>query len=113
MVSCKRDKQMFPGSSIVRVGTAKWKPRHTQILEGLLKQVRSFLLQRSDLPFEQLRHEFENNDVNTRVGGEYVHLLYGPDPLFVCNGQLQADIKGLLFKPRTRISKEGNLVVNF
>ena len=111
MVPCKRDEQMFPGSRIVRVGTQTWKKRHTLILEQLLEEVRSFLSQRSDMSFEQLRHEFENNDVKTRVGGEYVHLLYGPDPLFVSNGQLQADIKGLVFKPRTR-TKEGNFVVN-
>ena len=112
MVACKADKLMFPGSSVVRVGTPKWKKRHTRILNELLDQVTSFLSGRSELPFDELRHEFENNDVKTRVGGEYVHLLYGPDPLFVSNGQLQADIKGLVFKPRTRISKEGNLVVN-
>ena len=101
MVSCKRDRMMFPGCRIVRVGTPKWKARHTQILEELLDEIRSSLGARSD--------EF---DVRTRVGRDYVHLLYGPEPLFVSNGQLQADIKGLVFKPRTRISKEGNLVVN-
>ena len=84
----------------------------TRILDDLLGQVRSFLFERSDLPFEQLRHEFEINDVNTRVGCDYVHLPYGPEPLFVSNGQLQADIKGLVFKPRTHISKEGNLVLD-
>ena len=112
MVSCKRDKLMFPGCRIVRVGTPKWKPRHTDILEDLVDKLRSFLDARSDMPFEQLRHEFEINDVRTRVCRDYVHLLYGPDPLFVSNGQLQADIKGLVFKPRIRISKEGNLVVD-
>ena len=112
MVSCKRDKLMFPGCRIVRVGTPKWKPRHTDILEDLVDKLRSFLDARSDMPFEQLRHEFEINDVNIRVGGDYVHLLYGPDPLFVSNGQLQADIKGLVFQPRIRISKQGNLVVD-
>ena len=112
MVSCTRDKLMFPGCRIVRVGTPKWKPRHTDILEELLDEIRSFLDARSDMPFEQLRHEFEINDVRIRVGRDYVHLLYGPDPLFVSNGQLQADIKGLVFKPRIRISKEGNLVVD-
>ena len=112
MVSCKRDKLMFPGCRIVRVGTPKWKPRHTDILEELLDEIRSFLSPRSDMPFEQLRHEFQINDVRTRVGRDYVHLLYGPEPLFVSNGQLQADIKGLVFKPRIRISKKGNLVVD-
>ena len=112
MVSCKRDEQMFPGSRIVRVGSPKWKPRHTGILEELLDELRSFLNTRSDIPFEQLQHELEINDVRTRVGRDYVHLLYGPEPLFVSNGQLQADIKGLVFKPRARIFKEGNVDVN-
>ena len=112
MVTCKRDKLMFPGCRIVRVGTPKWKPRHTHILEELLDELRSFLNTRSDMPFEQLQHELEINDVRTRVGGQYVHLLYGPDPVFVSNGQLQADIKGLVFKPVARVSKEGNLVVD-
>ena len=77
-----------------------------------MDKIRSFLDARSDMPFEQLRHELEINDVRTRVGRDYVHLLYGSEPLFVSNGQLQADIKGLVFKPRARISKQGNLVVN-
>ena len=112
MVACNRDKMMFPGSRIVRVGTPKWKPRHTAILEELLDELRSFLSTRSDMPFEQLQHELEINDVRTRAGGEYVHILYGPEPVFVSSGQLQADIKGLVFKPRARISKERSLVVD-
>ena len=72
--------------------------------------VRSFLSERSDMPFEQLRNEFESNDVKARAGGEYVHLLYGPEPLFVSNGELQMDVKGLLFKPRERMS-DGKLIV--
>ena len=103
---------MFPGCRIVRVGTLKWKPRHTDILEELLDKVRSFLSTRSEMPFEQLRHEFENDDVRMLVRDKYAHILYGPDPLFVEGGELQADIKGLVFKPRTRISKGGDLVVN-
>ena len=110
-MACNRDK-MFPGSNIVRVGTPKWKRRHTRILEELLDKVRSFLGARSDMPFEKLRREFECNDERIEVGRDYVHLLFGPEPLFVSNGQLQADIKGLVFKPRARISNEGNLVVD-
>ena len=112
MVSCKRDKLMFPGCRIVRVGTPKWKPRHTDILEELLDEIRSFLSTRSDMPFEQLRREFECNDERIKVGSDFVHLLFGPDPLFISNGQLKADIKGLVFKARAHITKEGNLVLD-
>ena len=82
------------------------------ILEDLVDKIRSFLAARSDMTFEQLQHEFEINDVKTRVGGDNVHLLYGPEPFFVSNDQLQTDIKGLVFKPRTHIPKRGDLVVN-
>ena len=103
---------MFPGCNIVRVGTTKWKERHTLILEQLLDKVRRFLSERSDMPFEQLRLEFENDDMRLLVGNKYAHILYGPDPLFVTNGELKTDIKGLIFKPCARISKEGTLTVN-
>ena len=103
---------MFPGSNIVRVGSPEWKPRHTDILEELLDKVRSFLRTRLEMPFEQLRHEFESADMRMLVGQKYAYILYGPAPLFISNGQLQTDIKGLVFKARTHITKEGNLVLD-
>lgn len=76
---------MFPGCRLVRVRTPKWRPLHTRILEELWDNIRSYLVARSDMQFEQSRHEFEINDANIRVGGDDVHVLYGPDPLFVSN----------------------------
>ena len=111
MVSCKGGHLMFPGCSIVRVGTKKWKKRHTRILEDLLEMVRSFLSERSDMPFEQLRFDFENDDMRVLVGNKYAHVLYGPDPTFVSNRELKTDIKGLLFKPCARVTEDARLSV--
>ena len=73
--------------------------------------VRSFLSERSDMPFEQLRLDFENVDMRVLVGNKYAHILYGPDPMFVSNGELKTDIKGLLFKPCARMTEDGKLIV--
>ena len=111
-MSCKRDNTMFPGCCVVRVGTVRLTKQHDTILEALLDEVRSFLSTRSELPFDQLRREFERHDVRVPDGDQYVYILFGPEPMFLRSGQLQTDEKGLVFKPRSRISKKGNLVVN-
>ena len=112
-MSCKRDKNVFPGcSDVVRVGTDQWTQQHDTILEALLDEIRSFLSTRSEMPFDELRREFESNDVRVPVADQYVHILCGPGPMFLRSGQLQTDIKGLVFKQRSRISKKWSLVVD-
>ena len=73
------DLKMFPGASdVVRVGTERWTLKHGPILEELLDEVRRYLADRSDLSFEQLRHEFENDDVRVLVCNQYAQIMYGP-----------------------------------
>ena len=96
----------------MRVGTVRLTKQHDTILEALLDEVRSFLGTRSEMPFDELRRDFEKNDVRVPVGDHYVHILYGPEPLFVRNGELKTDIKGLVFKPCAHRSKDGKLVVD-
>ena len=109
---CKRDNKMFPGNDVVRVETGQWTQQHDTTLETLLDEVRSFLGTRSEMQFDELRRDFEKNDVRVPVGDHYVHILYGPEPLFVRNGELKTDIKGLVFQPCAHRSKKGNLVVD-
>ena len=112
-MSCNRDKKMFPGcSDVVRAETDQWTQQHDTILEALLDEVRSFLSTRSELPFDELRREFESNDVRVPVSDQYVHILFGPESMFLRSGQPQTDIKGLVFKQRSRTSKKWNLVVD-
>jgi hypothetical protein len=109
---CKRDNKMFPGSDVVRVETGQWTQQHDTILEALLDEVRSFLSTRSEMPFDELCREFESNDVRVPVADQYVHILFGPEPMFLRSGKVQTDIKGLVFKPCAHGSKKGNLVVD-
>ena len=107
------DLRAFPGASdVVRVGTERWTLKHGAILEQLLDEIRCCLADRTDLSFEQLRHEFENDDVPVPVRNQYAQILYGPEPLFLRNGKLRIYIKGLVLKPRARICKKWNLVLD-
>ena len=97
---------------MVRVRTNRWNQPHGAILQELLDEVRRYLADRSDLSFEQLRDEFEHDDVRVPARNQYAHIMYGPEPLFLRNGKLMVAIKGLVLKPRARISKKGNLVLD-
>ena len=46
-----------------------------------------------------------------RDGDQYVHLLYGPDPIFLSDGEVKVDVKGLVYKPQSRIYK-GRLIAD-
>ena len=44
---------------------------------------------------------------------DHVYILFGPRKIWVdAENQVQVDIRGLVFEPIARISKQGNLVVN-
>ena len=112
-MACESDLEMCPGcSDVVRVGTDRWLPQHDQMLGKLADKLRRFLSQRPKMPFEQLQQEFDKDDVRVSVGDKYAHILYGPEPLLLNNNQLQADVKGLVFKPRARITRKGTLVID-
>ena len=80
-MSCKRDKMMFPGcGDVVRVGTDRWTQQHDTIWEALLDELRMFLSQRGEMQFDQLRREFERQDVRVPVGPQFAHIMYGFKP---------------------------------
>ncbi len=92
---------MFPGATdVVRVCTKRWKRRHAAILQRILKQIEAFLRDHADLPIDELLLEFERQDPHVRAGEQDAHVLYGPRKLFSDErGELQADIRGLVFRP--------------
>ena len=109
------DKLMFPGcSDVVRVNTPRWNESHNMILESLFDQVEQFLQTRRDRKFEDLLHEYIQNEPRAKVENCFVYLMYGPSgPFFVDDsGELKMDLRGLVFKPRVR-RQRGKIIAEF
>jgi len=113
--SVQEDKVMFPGcSDVVRVGTDRWTSRHDAILDRLFKQIDNFLQTHSHLAFDDLTQEFIENEPSEIDGNkQMVYLMYGNEsPFFIDNGELQSDIRGLVYRPAWR-RKGGRIVAEF
>ena len=68
--------------------------------------------QHHTLPFERLKEELARDDPRHDVGDHWAYIMYGPDEsVFLRDGQVQIDIRGLVFKPKMRLTKTGNLAV--
>ena len=112
--SVQSDLDMFPGSlDVVRIGTDRWTDCHTDVLDRLMEGVESFLHENSNIPFEMLKTAYEQQEPRAKVGKQHAYILYAPSgALFVEDGELKMDIKGLVYKPIVRRT-EGNIIVEF
>ena len=111
----RSDLDMFPGcSDVVRVHTERWESRHDEVLEQLSEIIGAFIEEQSGKSFPELLRNFEQNDFRIRVGDQFAHVLYGPEPLSVSpDGELQMDIRGLVYRPRRARVVNGKLMVEF
>ncbi len=113
MARAQQDLEQFPGCTVVRVGSKRWSRIHDDILATILERICCFIQARAHLPFETLRQEFHQRDIRVRGDGdEYVHFLFGPEPIFRSGNELRLDVKGLICRPRARVH-EGRLEVDF
>ena len=97
---------------VIRVGTKDWSSEHGIILNTLLEGNRELLDSLSGMHFGDMLNEFQMQDNSIRVGRFNAHILYGRDPLFITDdGQVAADVRGLVFKPSVRVSKKKNIIV--
>lgn len=95
------DIDMFPGATVVRIGSDKWRPQHDDVLEQVCQQVGRFLQTRPDnLPFSKVLEQLEEQDPHLKLVDQTAHILYGPRKLFLDDrGEPHADIRGLVFRP--------------
>ena len=97
---------------MIRVGTKDWSSEHATILNTLLEGNRELLDSLSGMHFDNMLNEFQRQDNSIRAGRFNAHILYGRDPLFITDdGQVAADVRGLMFKPCVRVSRNNNIVV--
>ena len=83
------------------------------ILDALIQEKHDLIGYLSGAPFDQLMQEFTNQDNPIRIGNSNVYILYGREPLFTTeDGQIAIDVRGLVFKPHVRVSRNKNIVVD-
>ena len=112
MTCAQEDFEQIPGCTVVRVGSKRWSRLHGDIIERILERIGCFIQARAHMPFETLRQAFHRHDIRVRSDGdEYVHILFGPEPIFRSGNELRLDVKGLVFRPRARVH-EGRLEVD-
>ena len=66
----------------------------------------SALASRCDgLGLPAIKRRFESEDPRVIVGSQHAYLLYGREPLFVQDGVLNMDIRGIVYRPRIQRSR--------
>ena len=66
-----------------------------------------------NVPLERLKEELARDDPRHDVGDHWAYLMFGPnESVFLRDGQVQIDIRGLVFKPKVRMSRKGNIVID-
>ncbi len=97
----QHDSEQFPG----------WTRIHDDILGKICERIGCFIQARTHMPFKVLRRHLHDN-IRIPDGDQYVRLLYGPEPIFLSDGEVKLDVKGLVYKPKSRIYK-GRLIADF
>ena len=102
--------QSQPGSTrIVRVNSPQGSEKHSEILQQLIELVQNVIRSCDGMAFEEIKRTCEQNDHRLRVGADFAYILYGPNEIFLQDGQLKLDIRGLIYKPIIRI--EGDRII--
>ena len=77
----------------------EWEERHAATYDALLEQLRALIKHCEGMPLELIDKVVSNHDPRIRKRDTWVNLLYGPRELFVEDGQLQCDLRGIVYTP--------------
>ena len=109
----KSDLQMFPrAEDVVRIGDGRWGQRHDELLNELTDAARA--IAHGSKSFADMQARLHRHNPRVHVEGCFAYLLFGADPLQVDDaGNASMHVNGLVFEPQVRISRGGNMVVEF
>ena len=96
----------IPGPHVVRVETEGWTDRHSELLEQLVEVAKQVWTSCEGDTFEEKKQSFSSKNFAVPYNGLNVFILFGPNTVFLEDGELQADIRGLLFKPILRKERD-------
>ena len=80
----------------------EWEEKHAATYDALLEQLRALIKHCEGMPLELIDKVVSNHDPRIRKRDTWVNLLYGPRELFVEDGQLQCDLRGIIYTPIMR-----------
>ena len=96
----------IPGPHVVRVETEGWTDRHSELLEQLLDVAKQVWTSCEGDTFEKKKQSFSSKNFAVPYNGLNVFILFGPNTIFLEDGEIQADIRGLIFKPIMRKERD-------
>ena len=84
----------------------EWEEKHAATFSALPEKLGALIERCEGMPLELIDKVVSNHDPRIRKRDTWVNLLYGPRELFVEDGQLQCDLRGIIYTPITR--REGS-----
>ena len=104
---------MIHEGSIYRYGTPDWNDRHQQVLDMLTRKFGIILNENNGLMVGQLNRLLrkQNPRLYDLATDSFVTLLYAKrKPLYVEQGVLKSEFKGIVYTPRIQV-KDGKLLL--
>ena len=71
-------------------------------MQRLVEAGKTVISRHQGLDFEQIRALFDEEDPRVKVGNLHAYILYGKEPLFLQDGELKMDTKGIVYRPCIR-----------
>ena len=104
------DRAAFPNASrILRVNDGQWNSEDDNALEKLMGVLRQRAKDRSPGTLESLLLPPPRVS-NTN---DHVYVLFGPGQIWVdAENQVQVDVRGLVYEPKARMSRKGNVIIH-
>ena len=106
MEDCREnDLKEFPGADVVRLHSDRWSEQHERVMQRLVSAASALASRCNGLGLPAIKHRFESEDPRVIIGSQHAYLLYGREPVFVQDGVLNMDIRGIVYRPRIQRSR--------
>ena len=90
--------------NFVRLNDPDWE-KHAPIFNELLGELETLINRCEGMPLALIEKELSDRDPRIRKRSAWVNLLYGPREIYVEDGTLLCDLRGVVYTPILR--KEG------
>ena len=91
--------------NFVRFNDPDWE-KHAPIFNELLGELETLVNRCEKVPFALIEKELSDHDPRVRNRSAWVNLLYGPREIYVEDGKLLCDLRGVVYTPVLRIEGE-------